>query len=355
MRGVLCLLAGILCFGLVGCTPASTPSDDTNAMTNVHPDTAQPDQESVSRSPYLSLTVTNKQGENLFLSYNLETGEIKEVAKTRDTAQYPLGALDLVHQQLFYAERDATGSDQLVKLDLRTKEKEVLTSDLFAINSIIPVDDRVILAAVSTEKTAVQLASYDRKAKQLTFWADPADDDTSVAALSYNPFTQKLYAVLFSDRERKSLAHKAEKEQADDVPAAVHRIVEYDLEGNEQKEWYQAAEKIVLVAVSADADFALIRSAPMVFTKRALFRYDLRTGEKQKLDIPGLRAIEHAQIAPDKQGFYFTGIADADAEKKAATLGGPPNGLYYYDFTTKQITQLYARPDQYINNFILLN
>ncbi|MBO8164785.1 MAG: hypothetical protein H0Z34_13870 [Brevibacillus sp.] len=351
MRVSLYILTGLLCLGLVACTPVSTTPE---TRTPAHPDAPRPDQETVSRSPYLSLTVTNKQAENLFLSYHLETGEIREVAKTRDSAQYPLGALDLANQHLYYAERDATGSDQLVKLDLATKEKEVLTTDLFAINTIIPVDDRVILAAVTKEKTAVQLASYDLKAQQLTFWVEPEDDDTSVAALSYNPFTQKLYAVLFSDRQRRTLVDKAAEEQADDVLPAVHRIVEYDLEGKERREWYKAEEKIVLVAVSSDTDFALIRSAPMVFKRRELFWYDLHTGEKQKLDIPGLRAIENVQIAPDKQGFYFTGIAESDSEKNAATLGGPPNGLYYYDFKTKQITQLYARPDQYINNFLLL-
>ncbi|EJL42227.1 hypothetical protein P4U99_19110 [Brevibacillus agri] len=142
--------------------------------------------------------------------------------------------------------------------------------------------------------------------------------------------------------------------QADDVVAATHRVVEYDLNGNALRELYKAREVIPSFSVSKDAKLALVRSAPMVHKQRENYLHYLGSGKKEKLDLPELGRIEEMYLSVDKQGFYFAGTVK-NPPKHLAPVAGALNGLYYYDFATRTITLLFSRPDTYINNFVLLD
>ncbi|MED0709824.1 hypothetical protein [Aneurinibacillus aneurinilyticus] len=124
------------------------------------------------------------------------------------TAQYPLGAIDRTNHTLYYSECDSTGADQLVKFDLKTKQKEQLTTQLFAINRMIPVDKKIILSTSPKCQRNIPLATYDLQSKKLSLW-DEKDHDTSDRSLTLNPFTGKLYASLYSEKE----GYKNQKKQ----------------------------------------------------------------------------------------------------------------------------------------------
>ncbi|WP_025850601.1 hypothetical protein [Paenibacillus ehimensis] len=319
-----------------------------------HPETEQFLEKS-KESTYLSLTVTNKKSENHYFTYDLETKVLEEAAITPDTAQYPLGAVDRTQQLLYYAERDSTGSDQLFKLDLKTKQKEQLTKNLFAINYMIPAGNLVILAAASKEKNSVQPVTFNTETKQLNFWFGAEDDDTSVEDLTFNPYTSRLYATLFSAQEGRRNSKKTAETQADDTVPAVHRVVEYDLNGKSLRELYSAQEKIVRFHVSKDAKQAIMRSAPMVFERRELYLYDLETKRREKLDIPGISTVSHAVIAPDEKGLFILGVPNSMGEASSSIeKSGPPNGLYYFNLDTRQVTPIFIKDEHYINNFVLL-
>jgi hypothetical protein len=307
-------------------------------------------------SSYLSLTATDKKGENHFYVYRFNQNSIEELAKTPDTAQYPLGAIDLKNQVLYYAERDATGSDQLVKLNLKTRQKEKLTTNIFAINYMIPLDNQVILAAALKGKRSVQLASFDLEKKTLIPWFDENDDDTCVENVTFNPFTHKLYAALYSLKERDANVHYAEKYQTGDVVPAKYQIVEYDLKHLTSKQIYSGEEMIVNFSVSKDGKWAIMRSAPMMFQDRQLYLFNMLTGKKEQLTLQGdIAGITGAFFAPDGKSLFVLGVSKAE-EKFTHSLdqASPPNGLYRYDLETKTLTRVFAEPEQYINNFQLL-
>jgi WD40 repeat protein len=302
-----------------------------------------------STSPYLSITLTDKNLVMHFFKYDINSKIMSEVAQVPMTAQYPLSTVDLKNHAVYYSERDSTRCDQLVKLDLENNQKYKLTDDLFAISYIIPVENKIILVGLKKEDMKkgyryLGLFSFDLESKTLTSWWDENDHDTSVRSLTLNPYTQRLYASIYSWDEQLQKSHKAEREQAPDVVPPVHRIVEYDLNGRLLREIYRAEELIVQFAVSKDGNLAVIKSAPMIFQKRDLFLFNLKTREKEllKIDDNYEAAVEHVLFSPDQKGIYFT-------------AGGRPNGLYYYDFETKQLEKIFSQPDGYINNFLLLN
>ena len=78
--------------------------------------------DSSNKSPYLAITMTTQEenGDLLihFLTYDIASKEVKEVAQVPMTAQYSLGVVDKRHYSLYFAERDTSRSDQLVKIDL---------------------------------------------------------------------------------------------------------------------------------------------------------------------------------------------------------------------------------------------
>lgn len=183
------------------------------------------------------------------------------------------------------------------------------------------------------------LFSYDLKSKILTSWWEENDHDTSVRTLTFNPYTQTLYASLYSWNEQVQKSHKAEQEQAPDVVPPVHRIVEYDMNGRLLREIYRAEEYIAFFAVSKDGKLALLSSAPMVFHERELFFVNLETGKKEPLKIDKLYPLQFI-FAPDQKGIYFT--------------AGSITRLYYYDFETKKVEEIFSQPNGYINNFFML-
>ncbi|WP_166245446.1 hypothetical protein [Paenibacillus turpanensis] len=308
-------------------------------------------------TPYLSITMTDKQLQNHYYYYDLSKKSLEEAAVTKDTAQYPLGALDRKHNLLFYSEKVSTGGDQLMMLDLKTGEKKQLTTELFAINSIIPIweHEKVILAAVDKVKSAVQIYGYDHQSGKLTNWFPSDNDDTSVESLHYHASTGKLYAVLFSDQERDKLTDKANLAKAADVKASPHWVMEYDMQGKALGEVYRADEKISFFVLSQDKKFALIRSAPTVFQAKKIYVYDMGSGSKQELDSKGLSSIQFASFSPnpDQEGFYFTGIVHS-MEEPGKITGGPPNSLYFYELKSGKISRIFGQDSMYINNFILL-
>lgn len=295
-------------------------------------------------APYLSITLTDKDLKTHFFKYDITSKIISEVAGIPLTAQYPLGVIDLKNQALYYSERDSSGCDQLVKLDLRNNQKEKLTNNLFAINHIIPVGNKIILTALKKADMEkgyryLGLFSYDLKSKTLTSWWEENDHDTSVRTLTFNPYTKRLYASLYSWKEQLQKSHKAEQEQAPDVVPAVHRIVEYDINGRLLREIYRAEEYIAYFAVSKDGKLALLSSAPMVFHERNLFLVNLETRKKEPLKIDNFKPLDYL-FAPDLKGIYFT--------------AGSVNALYYYDFAIKQVEKIFSQPNGYINNFLLM-
>ncbi|WP_052947813.1 hypothetical protein [Aneurinibacillus tyrosinisolvens] len=192
------------------------------------------------------------------------------------------------------------------------------------------------------------MAIYDLQSKKLKL-LDQSDHDTSVRSLTFNPFTRKLYASLYSYKERLQKGHKAELEQTPDVVPAVHRVREYDVDGKMLKEIYKAEEMVMLFSSSRDNKFALIRTAPMVFKERKLYLLNLKNDKKQLLKTENYGAIEHAYFSPDNQGFFFTGRENSKNQE------GTPNALYYYHLQTGKIEEIFAKPGGYINNFVLLN
>ncbi|WP_052947812.1 hypothetical protein [Aneurinibacillus tyrosinisolvens] len=149
-------LCFIITVALSACSSLEGISSKSGSYTSLKPD----------RSPYLSITLTSQKDGKFttqFFTYNLTSKVITEVGQVPMTAQYPLGVVDRNNNVLYYSERDSTGSDQLVEYDLNLKKKEQLTTNLSAINHMIPVDNKIFMSVSQNVfgKEKVQSSAMD--------------------------------------------------------------------------------------------------------------------------------------------------------------------------------------------------
>lgn len=300
-----------------------------------------------SSSPYLSITLSNKVGSKFvthFFVYNIKTKKIDEVAQIPMTAQYPLGAVDESNHTLYCSERDSTGSDQLVAINLASGKTKTLTHNVFAINYLIPIGNKIVMAAQLKGSRQITLCSYDLKSRVLNVW-NKKDHDTFVQSLTMDPYTNKLYATLYSWKERLEKSNNATKEHSLVVLPPINHVMEYSSNGQKVKELFSVEEQVGTFVVSNEGERAMLRSAPHVFQTKKLYSIDLKTGKKVVLSIPNYIPSGDVFFRPDDQGIFFIAYKANDPSQS--------NGLYYYDFNTKQVSTILSKPNSFINNFAL--
>ncbi|MGG0797354.1 hypothetical protein ABE137_25755 [Brevibacillus laterosporus] len=304
---------------------------------------------SSTKSPYLSITVTAGEGDQLLSTtyeYDLSTKKLLMRGQVPYTSQYPLTAVDVKRQVIYYTGRDQSGlADQLQVYDLTSKQSQTLTTDLFAINELFTIDKQVILAASSqktTDNHIMPLASYDLDHKQFRFWWDPNKEDTTVKFAKPIPGTNRLYAGLYSFGESFTNLEKANQQQLQDgAEPPLYTVFEFDDRGNKIKKWFETKEELPFFALSSDQKQAFYSSATTTFTPRSYQFLELATSSKTP--FTPFEQISDAFFEPEDQGLLLLGTY----QKK--------RGVYRYDLQSKEVTLLMEEPPKaFINNFTLM-
>lgn len=131
--------------------------------------------------------------------YDLASGKIDMVEVSVDyTSQYPLFVYDKRKNVAYYSEQtmnDGIYGDQLFSLDLNTNETRQLTDNLFAINYIIPADERVYLAAVTKSQREIHAMYYSLTDDILV--ESNLDSGLFFDLLTYDPASKSLFGAAY--------------------------------------------------------------------------------------------------------------------------------------------------------------
>ncbi len=305
----------------------------------------EPSQTKSQPDSYLSITLSDEEAGQLktnFYTYDIQSQKLNGVAQIPITAQYPLGVVDEKLHTVFCTERDARGDDQLVEIDLKTGKVKWLTNNIFAINYMIPVNNEIVMVAQLRGQQQIGLCSFNLSSGSLNVW-DKNNPDIFAQSLTFNPFTNKLYATVYSWRERIHISGKASEELSSVVLPPVNDIIEYTADGTKVKQLFSVQEQIGTFVVSSQSDKAILRSAPSVFATKDLYLINLQTGNRTVLSIPGYSPTGDVFFSTDNNGIYFAGF----------NVKTQVNGIYYYDFASKKVRTIFARPNSFLNNFAL--
>lgn len=150
------------------------------------------------KEKYISFTLTRQEDEGLksyTYTYDLKEEKLTKRVQLDYYAQYPLAVYSAFDDSVYYSYRDDEGCDQLWKIDLKSKKKECLTTSIFAINYIIPIKDKLYIAAVKSKERAIGLFEYSHK--KLTRISKNKDDfvwrvrvNPDIDKIAYNTYSQ---------------------------------------------------------------------------------------------------------------------------------------------------------------------
>lgn len=307
-------------------------------------------QENVDMGNYLSISVTEyNNGVNTdnemttsIMTYDIESDALLDIDSFDYTTQYPLGIYLKSENKLYYSSY-ADNGDQLFEYNVIRDGEKQLTQDLYAINYILPREEDIMVVAVKKGTRPIALYCYDKESRKLIDIIN--DNDTNIQAISYNNSDNTSYYT--SEYSEKAIQESGEKVYSGKIKLFIppdYTVYRYD-KNNNRTHIYTSDNRQVST-VSGNNDFVIwkeyIQETVGPFEIKLL---NLSSNEIEILDIDKINSISELSIRADNKGFYFLGaIKDLD-----------DRGVFYYDFSTKNIVKLITGADnKYINNFMMI-
>lgn len=329
-----CFAAALLfCAVLQGCASPVPPSGDYLSITRTEYVDGYSPEGGMSMGVY---------------TYDLANGKLVHVNDIPYTSQYPLTVVSWPEHKLYYSADVGDKGDQLFAYDLRDGKTEQLSTDLFAINHIIPTtaEGPVIVIAVKKGRRVLQTAFYEKKTKRLEF-IDEQDTDTNTWTASYDPETNKTYLVQYSDKEDYAKLMHANETQTFMVPA-THTVVEIDNVTKQKRKIIELKDEQIM-GISARGGQLFLVTSPHVLRPPVEYNLvDINTGKRRKLDLP-ISARTGVFLTKDGKGLYFLGGSKDSSHKQE-------RDIYYYDFQTGALQTIFLQKDgSYINNFMYVS
>ncbi|MEK5164774.1 hypothetical protein NYE69_20875 [Paenibacillus sp. FSL R5-0527] len=328
----------LLTASLVSCSPTYSKISDKSPDKNID----LSDYLSITYTKYTNGTDTNDGMTMEVYSYEIGSKKLTKVTELPYTSQYPLSSASLPEQKIYYSAEGERDEDELFAYDLKTQSSEQLSSNLFAINRIIPftADNKLIMVAVKRGEINLKVGFFDKKGGDIRF-VDDQDLDTHTWDIAYNPETDKTYAAQYSDAQKRIQMKKANMANTDMIPSN-HWIIEIDNATLATRKIIELkAEKILSITVSGDqiliATAKVINSGPVEYSM-----VNIQSGERTKLDLP-ITARKGIYLSRDGKGIYYLG-----EDKNAKT---DQRGIFYLDLKTKKSEPIFLQEDGFINNF----
>lgn len=340
------IVATILLFALItGCNSSGTGSNgQPEKSKTITTELQMGDYLSITNTEYVNGVDTNDGMVMRVYTYDINNKALTKVTDLPYTSQYPLTVFSLKEDKIYYSAAGEGKGDQLFVYDNKTKISQQLTTELFAINKIIPytVENKLIMAAVKKGERPLKVIFYDKESKQINAVNDQ-DMDTTVQDISYDPETNKTYAASHSEDEQSKNIEKANKTQTPLIPPK-NRIVEIDNRSMEQRSVTELENEHIL-SLSARGEQILVATARQINEDPVEYSLiNIKTGERQKIDLP-ISARKGLFLSKDGRGVYFLGVSEKTDNKR---------GIYFYEFNTQKIESIFPQKDGFINNFRLI-
>lgn len=302
---------------------------------------------SITNTEYVNGTDTDDGMIMRVYTYDLQTKALTKLADLPYSSQYPLTVASLANDTIYYSGAGKDKGDELFSYGIQAQKTQQLSSDLFAINSIIPdtVDHTLVMAAVKKGERPVKVIFFDQKTQEMNILNDD-DLDTTTWDISFNPETSKTYAIQYSEEEQYNHMEESNKTQTPMVPPN-HTIIEIDPISKQTRKVIELEEEQILT-LSTRGDQILIATAKHINKNPIKYSMvNIKTGERNEIDLP-IKARSGLFLSKDGQGFYFLG------ENTKANVN-QERGIYFYDLKTQQVEAIFLQKEGFINNFMLLS
>lgn len=193
----------------------------------------------------------NHDKDSDYYKYDLETNQYKLVF-TKPNNDYSGGAISKDGSILYYTTKDSNRKYNLYKRNINdNNSKDIqLTKDI-KIDMICLGDNKIFCRCRQNNHREYGIAIYNLLTNQLSIISNE-QTDSDIYTFKYNHFTKKLYTIERSEKEMNNF-------HLPDIP--VHRVIEYDENGNRIKQVFEMNEFIQGISISNDGHSALISSS----------------------------------------------------------------------------------------------
>ena len=272
--------------------------------------------------------------------YALKTGELTEIFNFPYTAQYPLGVFSSNDKVVYYTKTDDNKHDQIFSYNIETKEETKLTTNLRAVNQIIPTKEKVFF--IASLNRVLRLGMLDKQSGVISYWGD---EDTNVETITINPDTEKIYISAFSYSQDREVIEKQFVSDENKYTMPLFSVYETDFEFTDTQQIFSehAWIKILMVNRIDNKIIAIYDKEYNSEEKSKAVSINASSHELEEFILPPERMqVDGASFSVDGKGLYVTSVLN---DKR---------GIYYYDFESKEYTPVFISEDGFINNFQLI-
>ncbi|MBD7968231.1 TolB-like translocation protein [Paenibacillus gallinarum] len=293
---------------------------------------------SITRTTYIQPD-TDEMTTSIY-QYTPKTKELAEIFNFPYTAQYPLGVFSSNDKVVYYTKTDDNKHDQIFSYNIETKEETKLTTNLRAVNQIIPTKEKVFFIASSNR--VLRLGMLDKQSGVISYWGD---EDTNVETITINPDTEKIYISAFSYSQDREVIEKQFVSDENKYSMPLFSIYETDFKFTDTQQLFSehAWIRILMVNRIDNKIIAIYDKEYNSEEKSKAVSINASSHELEEFILPPERMqVDGASFSVDGKGLYVTSVLN---DKR---------GIYYYDFESKEYTPVFISEDGFINNFQLI-
>ena len=288
------------------------------------------------------ISFTDDDGQHVrFFRYESEGGATVELDRQASSG-YPTAVSTHDGRTLFY-----TAGNAVHRLDEQGGRRKIAGG--FENADFLRLDEkraRLYMRVIRPEHRNHQLVVCDLKTGGLQV-LDERDIDRSVRWFDLEPSSGRLLMLTYSEAEEMDKIKAARREGTPPEPA-VHQLLLRDAAAGTSREVTTIAQHVIDVSISPDGKHALYAAFDRyeAGARHTICHVDLETGHHHPVftDQDGHVQLVQPQYAAQGTGLYVLGTR-ADGRMRA---------VCFYDFKTKKLIELWARPNGMIHNFVVL-
>lgn len=307
---------------------------------------------------YLSLnlsTTINDTVYDIYTTFNPLDNSADEVYRMEATSQYAMGLIDKKNNKLYYVSRVKTKNkecDQIFEMDIKSKKRKQLTTEVEAINNMLLIDNRIYFLASRFNNFSIEFGYYSILKNKCYFTTGFDYKDTMTESVYYDNYSKKFYISTFSWKENhKRLWHFYDLQDAKVKGAYFKKpprnIYELNMDG-------KVTKKIATIKERSIKDFSflahqkkgLIVSDDSKDNKRSTVIFNDINKIDEGTEIDKLKPYRNIQITPDGESIYCT--------SKDPDSGDCSSILWRYDLNNHTLHKLYTFKDSYISNYTIV-
>lgn len=295
----------------------------------------------------MTIIYTDKNNLTHYSSYNINNQREQEIYRSKNSG-FPNGSITYDEKNLYFSQKTSDLYYHIFKYDINSKRKRKrkraiqLSIPDVNIDTFYITKDKLYMRVVQKNHHNFQLGIYNLLSKKLII-CNKNDKDINILDFCFNKYTNKIYTIEYSYHEF-LLSHLPK------IP--IHRIIEYDEDGNKIKDLYKMNVFLDYITVTKNGNNALVSGSTLT-PYPFIYKIDFKTFKIVTLIKSNkYNIVKHPLYAPDGKGFYF--LAITPISKTFITNTGESvetRGVYYYNFYSKEITKIFMKDNGTVRNY----